>query len=283
MSRLRPRRGTIARTATQSSSCSDETVGDSSPGVSAQARSTRRLGAVVVEHDVGARRDDSRRCAAAAPRCAWSSPRPSRRMRTASLTAGSARRRPQGPAGAGWCPVSTTSAMTSATPSVIAVSTAPSRRTTSADSPRSARCRADEARVLVATRLPVDVARRWRPDPACAAYRNVDAPKPSGMTSTAPEPGVEQQVAAGDAGVDGARADVDGDVARTQVEELDVVLGVGDDELLAVAARAVARLAQHLDGRSDREPLLGTAIRSMAVEVLRGGSRRRRARCPWRA
>ena len=45
--------------------------------------------------------------------------------------------------------------------------------------------------------------------------------------------GVEQQVAAGDADVERAGADVGGDVARTEVEELDVVAGVGDD-----AARA---------------------------------------------
>ncbi len=69
--------------------------------------------------------------------------------------------------------------------------------------------------------------------------------------------GVEQQVAAGDPGVDGARADVDGDVARAQVEELDVVLGVGDDELLAVPTRAVARLAEQLDGRVGQGTLVG--------------------------
>jgi len=33
--------------------------------------------------------------------------------------------------------------------------------------------------------------------------------------------GVEEQVAAGDAGVDGALADIDGDVSRAQEEQLD--------------------------------------------------------------
>ena len=57
--------------------------------------------------------------------------------------------------------------------------------------------------------------------------------------------GVEEQVAAGHAAVDGAGADVDGDVTGTEVEQLDAVVGVGDDELLGVATGAVARLAEH--------------------------------------
>ena len=70
-------------------------------------------------------------------------------------------------------------------------------------------------------------------------------------------PAVEEQVAAGDAAVDGAGADVDRDVARAQVEELHVVVGVGDDELLGVTTHAVARLAQHLDRGLGQGSLVG--------------------------
>ena len=83
---------------------------------------------------------------------------------------------------------------------------------------------------------------------------------------------VEQQVAAGDADVERARADVGRDVARAQVEELDVVARVGDDQLLRVAAAGVPGLVQHLDGGLDNVPLFGTAIRNMAV-VLRRSER----------
>ncbi len=92
--------------------------------------------------------------------------------------------------------------------------------------------------------------------------------------------GVEQQVATGDAAVDGAGADVDGDVAGAQVEELDVVLDVGDDELLGVAAGAVARLAKHLDGGVGQGALVGHGNSQHGGGVLwglTGGRRRRRA------
>ena len=62
------------------------------------------------------------------------------------------------------------------------------------------------------------------------------------------DPGVQEQVAAGDAGVDGALTDVDGDVARPQEEQLNVVGLVDEHELTARAAGAVARLGEHGDG-----------------------------------
>ena len=62
------------------------------------------------------------------------------------------------------------------------------------------------------------------------------------------DPGVQQQVPAGDAGVHGALADVDGDVARTQEEQLDVVGLIDEHELTARTAGAVARLGEHGDG-----------------------------------
>ena len=57
---------------------------------------------------------------------------------------------------------------------------------------------------------------------------------------------VAQQVAAGDADVERALADVQRDVARAQVEELDAVLGVDERQLLGVLALPVAGLAQDL-------------------------------------
>ena len=69
--------------------------------------------------------------------------------------------------------------------------------------------------------------------------------------------GVEQEVAAGDAAVDGAGADVDRDVARAQVEQLDPVVGVGDDELLGVAPDAVAGLLEHGGGGLGQRALVG--------------------------
>src|SRR5699024_2513642 len=70
-------------------------------------------------------------------------------------------------------------------------------------------------------------------------------------------PGVEEAVPAGDAGGDLALADVEGDVTGTEVGALDVGVGIGDDELLAVPADAVARLAEHLDGGFGQGSLVG--------------------------
>ena len=53
---------------------------------------------------------------------------------------------------------------------------------------------------------------------------------------------VQQQVAAGDADVDGPRPHVHGDVPGPQVEELDVVLRVRVHQLAGVPALPVARL-----------------------------------------
>jgi hypothetical protein len=69
--------------------------------------------------------------------------------------------------------------------------------------------------------------------------------------------GVEQQVATGDADVEGALADVQRDVARAQVEELDAVVTVGEGESLGVGALLVAGFAQHVDGRLRQRALVG--------------------------
>ena len=55
ITRWAPARGTIARTATQPSRCSGETVGLSMPGVSATASADPLLGDVVVHHHVAPR------------------------------------------------------------------------------------------------------------------------------------------------------------------------------------------------------------------------------------
>ena len=69
--------------------------------------------------------------------------------------------------------------------------------------------------------------------------------------------GVEEQVAAGDADVEGARADVGGDVARAEVEELDPVAGVGGVQVARVAAAGVPGLPQHLRGGLGERALVG--------------------------
>ena len=70
-------------------------------------------------------------------------------------------------------------------------------------------------------------------------------------------PGVEEQVATGDADVERARADVRRDVLRAQVEELDLVLRVDDVQVLRVAAAGVAGLVQHLGGGVGERSLVG--------------------------
>jgi hypothetical protein len=68
---------------------------------------------------------------------------------------------------------------------------------------------------------------------------------------------VEHQVAAGDADVEGALADVHGDVARAQVVELDLVGRVGEGEVLGGPALFVAGLGEHLDGGFAQRALVG--------------------------
>src|SRR5665647_951861 len=81
-------------------------------------------------------------------------------------------------------PVETTSATTSATPSCTADSTAPSSRITSAVIPRSRRYPSTRTGYDVATRRPATCSSAATRS-AGAANRNVDAPKPSCMCSTA--------------------------------------------------------------------------------------------------
>jgi hypothetical protein len=96
--------------------------------------------------------------------------------------------------------------------------------------------------------------------------------------------GVQQQVAAGDPDVEGALADVQRDVTRAQVEELDAVLLVDERQLLGVVALAVAGLAQDLGGGLGQRPLVGDGYSQEGHGwSFRGGRRRRRARCRWRA
>ena len=68
---------------------------------------------------------------------------------------------------------------------------------------------------------------------------------------------VKEQVAAGDPGVNGARADVDRDVTRAQVEELDVVVGVVADQFLGVSSGAIARFAEHVERGAGERSLVG--------------------------
>ncbi len=68
---------------------------------------------------------------------------------------------------------------------------------------------------------------------------------------------VDQHVAAGDAQIEGALADVHRDVARAQVVELDPVVFVEQHQVFGVVALSVARLAQHLGGRLRQGALVG--------------------------
>ena len=183
-------------------------------------------------------------------------------------------------------PVSTTSAMASATPSWMLVSTAPSRRTTLGADAVLLEVGAHHAGVGRGDPLAGEVgdvgelpARAREAEPA-APEAEVDGLLGLGA-------GVEQQVAPGDADVEGALPDVQGDVAGAQVEELDVVLGVDERELLGVVALAVAGLAQDLRGRLRQAALVGDGDaqrrargpgRGCAHCCLTGGRRRRRAR-----
>ena len=97
--------------------------------------------------------------------------------------------------------------------------------------------RPDEPVVAGGDAMPVDVGQLATPRP--------EPPRTGRWTgrsrapiSSAAGAGVEQQVAAGDADVERPRADVHGDVARTQEEELDVVVRVGQHELAGVAPEA---------------------------------------------
>ncbi len=85
-------------------------------------------------------------------------------------------------------------------------------------------------------------------EPPGAAKRNRVPPKPSAMTSVGLSARVEQHVAAGDAEVEGALPHVDGDVARTQVVELDTVGVVDEHEVLGVVALPVPGLPEHAGG-----------------------------------
>ena len=69
--------------------------------------------------------------------------------------------------------------------------------------------------------------------------------------------GIEEQITAGDAGVDGALAHVDGDVSRAQEEQLDSVGLVEENELASGAAGAVPGLGEHGDGGLGQRPLVG--------------------------
>ena len=153
--------------------CSGETVGDSSPGVSATACSTRSLGDVVVHHHVAAgdehalqpalehlegRRGSARRLGvtSTASDCRIDSPKtssPACAQRAAGLDdvgdhVGDAE--------------------------LDAVSTAPSSRTTSASTPRSAQVAGDQAGVRRRDALAGEIVQRRSSVPGRAANRKVE-------------------------------------------------------------------------------------------------------------
>ena len=68
--------------------------------------------------------------------------------------------------------------------------------------------------------------------------------------------GIHQQVTAGDAASHRARTHVNGDIARTQKEELDIVEAVQEAQLPPGAIHAVAAFTQHGDGRFGQRTLV---------------------------
>ena len=61
--------------------------------------------------------------------------------------------------------------------------------------------------------------------------------------------GVEQQIMAGDADVDGTASNVDGDIEWTQIEQLHVIVGILYDQLTRIAPQTIASFGQHVPGR----------------------------------
>ena len=68
---------------------------------------------------------------------------------------------------------------------------------------------------------------------------------------------LQQQIASGDSGVEDARADVDGDIAGTQVEEFDSVDLVLMDQRLRSASSRVSGFAEHIGGGFGQCALVG--------------------------
>ncbi len=69
--------------------------------------------------------------------------------------------------------------------------------------------------------------------------------------------GIEQQVTACDSHIERARPHVGGDIARAQVEELDVIARIGDSQGAGIAAAGISGLEQHLGRRLAQRPFVG--------------------------
>ena len=263
---------TIERTATQPSRCSGETVGLSMPGVSATACSTRLDADVVVHHHVG-RAPPGRPRAGAGTRRSRPAARPPARVISTASDSRIGSPKTSSPALRSVLPVSTTSAITSATPSCTLVSTAPSSRVTVASTPCSSRCRRTTPAYDVAIRLPARSLDAG--EPCRAGRRSGTASGRSRACSTssalAPESSSRSRPVMPD--VEGALADVQRDVAGAQVEELDAVLAVGEGQLLGVGALLVAGLAQDVGGRLGQRALVGDRQPQQPVGQLVGHGR----------
>ena len=68
--------------------------------------------------------------------------------------------------------------------------------------------------------------------------------------------GVEEHVPAGDADVESSLADVDRDVPRAQIEELDAI-DLVEERQFAIRALGVASFPQHLGSRLGQRALVG--------------------------
>ena len=54
---------------------------------------------------------------------------------------------------------------------------------------------------------------------------------------------------AGDADVDGTASNVDGNIKRTQIEQLHIIIGILYDQLTRIAPQTIASFGQHVPGR----------------------------------
>ena len=240
MTWLTPLRGLMTRTATHSGSRSGEIVGDSMPGAIATASSTRLGGQVVVDEDVARatmtprRRRSSVSVPSASSGPAMRTASDSRMHRAEDLEARLLERRAgRDDVGDGIRHAQAHGGLDRAVErhevhrDAVLVEEA-------VDEPRVRGRDADALEV---------VDRREASGRAREAERRVAEAERLDLAG-ARHPGVEEQVATGDADVERAGADVRRDVLRAQVEELDLVLRVDDVEVLRVATAGVAGLVR---------------------------------------
>ncbi len=74
-----------------------------------------------------------------------------------------------------------------------------------------------------------------------AAKRNVEEPKPSWKMFHSLGARILQQILTGNADIDGSPADIYGNIERTQIEQLHIVIAILHDKLTRVGPQAIPR------------------------------------------